>query len=118
MGKIRRRPHRSVLPMVREAEACISLPKDRSKSSLINSIPQAEPIRLPPPHLLASVANRKQDSPFGRWYCCRADVLVTGARKGLFTERLIGSSSSEGIAKSLGTSRLEAVGPFPTESVK
>lgn len=119
MGKIRRRPHRPMLPMVREAEACISLPRNRSKSSLTSSIPQAEPTRLPPHLLLTSVANSKQDSPFGRWYCCRAvDVLVTGARKGFFTERLIGSSSSEGIAKSLGTSRLEAAGPFPTESVK
>lgn len=46
--------------MVREAEACTSLPKDRSKSSLISSILQTKPKHLEVLRgLLKSVANRK-----------------------------------------------------------
>lgn len=37
---------------------------------------------------------------------------------GFFTERLIGSSSSEGIVKSLETCRPGAMGPCPKESAK
>lgn len=57
-------------------------------------------------------------SPFGFRYCCKAvDVLVAGVGRGFFTDRLIGSSSSEEIAKSLRASP-EGGGPCPAKSVK
>lgn len=45
-------------------------------------------------------------------------MLTTGASGGFFTERLIGSSSSEGMVKSLEASRPGAMGTCPSESVK